>query len=117
MITMVGPRDSWGWKGRLAPGHEPGVGVVGHAVGRGGGFQGGAKVCLGQADIQLDRFAAIEKPIEVLVEKGPDAAVEPQPLPHAVTQQKARVVDRHLGLGPGYQFPVDPYLDRLVPGV
>ena len=97
--------------------HEPGVGVVGHAVGCGGGIEGGAKVCLSHPDIQLHRFAAIEKPIEVLMEKGPDAAVEPQPFPHAVTEQKARVVDRHLGLGPGHQFAVDPNLDGLVPGV
>jgi hypothetical protein len=40
---------------------------------------------LGHADSQLDGFAAIEKPIEVRIKKRPNAAVEPQPFPHAIT--------------------------------
>jgi hypothetical protein len=69
-----------------APGdHEPSVGVVGHAVGRSGGIEGGANFRLGHADSQLDGFAAIEKPIEVRIKKRPNAAVEPQPFPHPIT--------------------------------
>jgi hypothetical protein len=45
------------------------------------------------ADVEVDGERRFEQPFEMLVDEGPAPVVEAQPLPHAVAQHEARVVD------------------------
>ena len=67
-----------------------------------------------QADIHRDRLGAFEQPVEMAVEEGEAAAVDPKPLPHAVAEHEAAVEHRDDRLGARLQLAVDVDQDRSI---
>lgn len=65
-------------------------------------------------DVEVDGGSAGEETVEMAVEVGEPAVVQPDALPHAVTDQKARIEDRDLRFMAREELPVDVDLDRLV---
>ena len=57
--------------------------------------------------IEAHGLAAVEKAIHVIVEERPDAIVKAHPLPHAVAQHEAAVIDRDHGLVPVLERTID----------
>ncbi len=119
MMTIVGPeRDSEGcWNGFTL---TPRVTIrrawtlIGHGVGRRRPVQRGEDAGAVHADVDADGAAGGEEAVEVIVEEHPFAVVEPQPLPHAVAEQEAGIVDRDGRLGTRLQFTVHPDQDIVV---
>ena len=101
-----------------APGdHQPGVGVVHHAVGDPHLLQRRHDAGPVAADVEVDGARRLEQAVEVVVEEGPAPVVQAQPLPDAVAEQEAGIVDRDGRLRPGLQRAVDPDQDLRVAGV
>ena len=97
--------------------HQTHVGITCHIIGRGGHRQCCENARLVQPDLKTDSFAAIEKPLHMVVEKCPMPVVEPHPFPHAIPQKKAAVIDGHFGLITVNKRAIDIDLNVAVSGM
>ncbi len=97
--------------------HQAGMGVGGHAVGVLRVDDGLFHLIGGHADVEVDGLRRLEQAVDMLVEEGPAAVVEPDPLPHPVAQHEAGVIDADQRLRLGHDPAVHVDQDRLVAGV
>ena len=75
--------------------HQPDMDALFHAVGVERVVKPLRQLLSRQADVHCDRLGAFEQPVEVAVEEGELAPVDPQALPHAVAKHEAAVEHRH----------------------
>ena len=94
--------------------HEAGVGVGQHGVRGAGLLERRRHAGTVAADVEVDGARRLEEAVEVVVEEAPAAVVQAEPLPDAVAEHEARVVDRDARLGARHEAAVHPYEDVLV---
>jgi hypothetical protein len=66
------------------------------------------------ADVQQNRFRALEQPVQVFVEEDRMAIDHAQSFPHAVAEHEPAVEHRHRRLCARFQLAVDPNADVRV---
>jgi hypothetical protein len=78
-----------------------------HAVAADGLVEGVRQLRARHPDVEAYRLGTLEEPVEVKIEEGELAVVQPEALPHAVPDEKAGVEDGDLRLLPRVELAVD----------
>ena len=78
-----------------------------HRVGVDRGIEPRFKLGLTDPDLHRDGLGTLPQPVEVLVEEGNPAAVNPQPFPHPVAQHEPAVEHRDCRRSARYQRSID----------
>ena len=71
----------------------------------------------GFADVEVDEERGLVEAVEVFVEKRDMTVIEPEPLPNAISEHEAAVVDRDLRLIAVDDFTINVDQDVIVPVV
>src|SRR6056297_4288495 len=78
--------------------HQAGMGVTLHVVGLLCLYYGLKHLISGHPDIEINGFRGLEQPVEMFINKGPGPVIKAKPLPYAIAQHEAAVIDADDGL-------------------
>ncbi len=89
--------------------------VLGHLVGRSGLIQRFDHLLPSQRNVHVHYPSGFIQAIHVILDKGPLAIIEADAFPDAISQHKARIINRNQRLFPWDNLTVQVDLERLIP--